>query len=1188
MPSAVSSTQRETNTIKESSGNTPNAQLDSDTAQEDSWLSQNLDSLTNIDDIRESLRLLDDEETRIDASLDRILSEKQDMQDALGTLDTLKPLLCNLKNSSSQMLDTIYQTSLLAENISDKVRQLDQEQSRAKEAIKYVEDVQELKHCILGIQQAMHRKDYDEAAGLLQRASYINPAVLQGTLAEFTVVGSRVDDDVAMLNPTSENPDHPVKTLADTKAALFSIFSQRFDDAVAERNEMAITRDFKLFPLIGCQTEGLDKYSRFVCNIIKARCAEELRMADVSLPTYFADALTRLFENIAVIIDQHQPFVETHYGRGKMLRIIQRLQEESDTQSGNILDRFVEQRKLSAKTKTDAHGKLIETQSLNIAMVRATAAGRPPNAAAPTSPILAQNTNELVDPRQLDANLLELALISQRSALFHIFLNERADDEMEYLGTDDQQQAMVMNGKDRRFYGTNGLLISSGLTKRIKELLTSYLIIDEYLLKQSMDKAMKLDHYDPSSGQTSTCVDDVFFILKKVVKRSISTYEPEVISSTIGAVMKGLDSSYMQQFRQKMSSAFAGYDNTARAGDRSIDQAKINYMVVLNNLDVSADYTKRLAEEMKPDVATGMWKNADSDTMLVNAELDKLQSTSKNFEKLLKNGMEQLHNQTLKPWIRPLFQGAYREVKYVLEEDEYNEADIEELFVKRFRHSFDSMINLYRDTLTESNFGILMGLVIDAVTIQWERIVLQTRFNQYGALRFDKDLRAVIHYVSVMTESFSRDRFTRLTQMATLLNFEEPSEIYDYWGAKAGPVSWRLTVAEVKKILALRVNYIPARITSESDNEIERPNSCIASLDLVCPPDQWTGRKKNILTPAATKGLAELYNIPVHHTPPGAKTLDGWDIPRKYDLGIVVSFGYFIPSKIIATFEKGAINVHPSLLPRFRGAAPIQHTILSGDNETGVTIQELDDKEFDAGRILAQQKVDLSQDAAPRFKDLRDRLAIVGQHMLIDTLRNFEKCKSEAKPQNPDGITKAPKIKKEWSEVDFSVMESWQIEQLHRAIGEQYPLRTIFTFSRIKRSKKIKQKYIQMQMVNIFLPEDSPIYDFEPPLEPGAFIFDDKSSTLHVACADGNAIAFTHIKADSKDTITVKDFVNGYEIHGGLGQFGILGEDYVEPGKSGVRVTKRRHEYAKSIRKRLGMRRFEYDYHYQSKTSGRR
>lgn len=198
--------------------------------------------------------------------------------------------------------------------------------------------------------------------------------------------------------------------------------------------------------------------------------------------TYFADALTRLFEHIAVIIDQHQPLVEAHYGRGKMLRVIQRLQEESDVESGVILDKFVQTRQLEAK--------LVEIQSLNIAMIRSStvnwSAGAPGGSPVPKP--AAESTSQLVDPRQLDQNLLELALVSQRAALFHRFINDRADDEMEYIGSDEGTQGLILQGKDKRFYGDNGLLVSSALAKRTRELMNSYLVIDEYLLKRNIDK----------------------------------------------------------------------------------------------------------------------------------------------------------------------------------------------------------------------------------------------------------------------------------------------------------------------------------------------------------------------------------------------------------------------------------------------------------------------------------------------------------------------------------------------------------------------------------------------------------------------------------------------------------------------------------------------------------------------------
>lgn len=96
--------------------------------------------------------------------------------------------MSQLQTKSIEVIETVDKTSRLAEVISDKVRQLDQEQSRAREAIKYVEEVQELKYCVASLQEAMSKKQYDEAAVLLQRASKIDKSILNGSLAEFTVV----------------------------------------------------------------------------------------------------------------------------------------------------------------------------------------------------------------------------------------------------------------------------------------------------------------------------------------------------------------------------------------------------------------------------------------------------------------------------------------------------------------------------------------------------------------------------------------------------------------------------------------------------------------------------------------------------------------------------------------------------------------------------------------------------------------------------------------------------------------------------------------------------------------------------------------------------------------------------------------------------------------------------------------
>ncbi|CEP20149.1 hypothetical protein [Parasitella parasitica] len=327
-----------------------------------------------------------------------------------------------------------------------------------------------------------------------------------------------------------------------------------------------------------------------------------------------------------------------------------------------------------------------------------------------------------------------------------------------------------------------------------------------------------------------------------------------------------------------------------------------------------------------------------------------------------------------------------------------------------------------------------------------------------------------------------------------------------------------------------------------------RQGSCIESIDVVCPPDRRTGRKLEKLTPSETKGVAESNNLKVYHTPPQAKSLQGWHVPNDtaYDLGVVVSFGFFIPPDIISTLKNGAVNVHPSLLPKYRGAAPIQHAIMYGDAETGVTIQELDDREFDAGRILAQEHVSLRQEP-PLYSSLKEKLSHIGSSLLVDTIRHLHRRKQDAKIQNLSMATKAPKIKKEWSELDFATMSAWQAEQMHRAIGEQYPLRTVF-------GKESKQSVVQL--LHLELPSH-PATALKG-CAPGSFVWDEQSQSLHVLFWDGSVVACTRLKMQNKGAVSAGDFVNGY---GARGQFGVSSDlDNTIIGKN-IKKRARMHRY---------------------------
>ncbi|RUS14048.1 formyl transferase, partial [Endogone sp. FLAS-F59071] len=353
------------------------------------------------------------------------------------------------------------------------------------------------------------------------------------------------------------------------------------------------------------------------------------------------------------------------------------------------------------------------------------------------------------------------------------------------------------------------------------------------------------------------------------------------------------------------------------------------------------------------------------------------------------------------------------------------------------------------------------------------------------------------------------------------------------------------------------------------------PGSVIQSIEVVTPPDQRIGRKLKELTPMPTKAFAELHNLPVHHTPLEGHSLTDWQLPTPrlssaFDLGVVVSFGYFLPPHILHAFHKGIVNVHPSLLPKYRGAAPIQYTVLNNDTETGITVQELDENVFDAGRILAQEVVKIPEDQPVTYKSLVEDLGNKGASLLMKTIRNFDECMANAKTQDPTQVTKAPKITKKMAEVNFETMSAEKIEQLHRAIGHQCPLTTTYTLWRIKRSLKIKHRHISMQLLNIFLPTSSPAHGVIPYPQPGTIFWDFDTESMHVVCADGNLIGITHVKAEAKKVVRSYDFFNGYAVRSGQGKFGMFdNEEGVEPGVSGVQVTKRREDYTKSIKKRL-------------------
>ncbi len=189
-------------------------------------------------------------------------------------------------------------------------------------------------------------------------------------------------------------------------------------------------------------------------------------------------------------------------------------------------------------------------------------------------------------------------------------------------------------------------------------------------------------------------------------------------------------------------------------------------------------------------------------------------------------------------------------------------------------------------------------------------------------------------------------------------------------------------------------------------------------VGVVTQPDRPAGRGKQ-LTPPPVKTLAQELGLPVMQ-PNRLRELEAMAQLRDWaaDLIVVAAFGQILRQDVLELPPHGCVNVHASLLPRWRGASPIQTAILAGDTETGVTIM-LMDKGLDTGPILSKRAIPISpEDTAAA---LSDKLSVLGADLLTETLPKYLAAELRPTPQPETGITLAPSLKKSDGGLDTSL-----------------------------------------------------------------------------------------------------------------------------------------------------------------------
>ncbi|XP_052007464.1 methionyl-tRNA formyltransferase, mitochondrial-like [Xyrauchen texanus] len=246
---------------------------------------------------------------------------------------------------------------------------------------------------------------------------------------------------------------------------------------------------------------------------------------------------------------------------------------------------------------------------------------------------------------------------------------------------------------------------------------------------------------------------------------------------------------------------------------------------------------------------------------------------------------------------------------------------------------------------------------------------------------------------------------------------------------------------------------------------------------------------------------AEQHKLPIHQWP-------DVNLSAQFDVGVVVSFGCLLKESIINKMPYGILNVHPSLLPRWRGPAPIFHTVLHGDCVTGVTIMQIRPKRFDVGPILQQELYEVPKNCTA--DELGATLAFVGARMLMDTLRHLPERIANRKEQPKEGATFAPKISSRMAWVTWEEYSCDYIDRLCRAIGSRIPLKTIWMGNPIK-------------LLDFVGKWSMPFPDLSA--VPGSVCYQKESNTLLVRCKDG-WVGFKTV--NFKKRLSAADFFNGY------------------------------------------------------------
>ena len=710
------------------------------------------------------------------------LCSPQALAETLSGLDAAREVLEVVTADAEHVAASVAGTCSLAERVSGKarwhtaqaycvdaparlkrftlrqVRELDRAQSRVAETVLRIDAVVERGACVAGAAAALEAQDFEAAAAAVARYLALD--------AKYPRSAASTADGAA-ASAAEGGAAEQAAALARVRASLEAAVRSRLASAAEARAHGEVLRFAALLPALGRAGEGAAALVAHLRSAVAQRArtdAEALSDALAASPDTpltagggptFGGTLTGLFRDVAAALEEHEALLLDTFGADALQRACSELHAEVDGRGAALLRRFADSRGLA-----------------RVAAACARRRAQPAGMDAPPP-----------DPRAVEALLEEALELCAAAEEYTAFLLAK----MRAAQAPPAAVAAVRAGAFSR-----GALEVAG----------HYLTLEEYYLQASCAKAVAISELPPGA-LTSSMIDDVFFLLLKAGRRAAASGSVQCCCAVLNHVAAAAGGELRDAIVARLRGAPARLLALSASNGAPDNNAAAEAAACLNDADVAAEYVVKLRGQLEAAAAEAFEGAGERER--VRGVLAELADTASGLRAAATAASEELAA-GVAPRLRPLCDAAGA-ARYELSEAEYAAAEADEPWALRLLAGAEAALAPLQPLLSPGLFDSLVQAVVDGVAARLEAVLWQRRFNALGALALDRDLRTLLGGLSGLTPRTVRDKFARLSQLASCVGLEAPEEILDYWGDNAGALTWRLTPAEVRRALALRVDF---------------------------------------------------------------------------------------------------------------------------------------------------------------------------------------------------------------------------------------------------------------------------------------------------------------------------------------------------------------------------------------------